>query len=63
MYIARFDNNDNNKVQSLEEHLSNCENYVNKNCDIDDFKSICVLTALLHDLGKYSTEFQTYIEQ
>ncbi|MBR5711001.1 MAG: CRISPR-associated helicase Cas3' [Thermoguttaceae bacterium] len=63
MYIARFNNNDTNKVQSLEEHLSNCENYVNKNCDINDFKSICELTALLHDLGKYSTEFQTYIEQ
>lgn len=63
MYIARFDNNDKNKVQSIEEHLLNCKSFVNKNCDIDDFKSICELTALLHDLGKYSKEFQVYIEQ
>ena len=63
MYIARFDNNDKNKVQLLEEHLLNCENFVNENCEIGDFNSICELTAFLHDLGKYSTEFQTYIEQ
>lgn len=63
MYIARFDNNDKNKVQLLEEHLLNCEIFVNENCEISDFNSICELTAFLHDLGKYSTEFQTYIEQ
>ena len=63
MYIARFDNNDNNKVQSLEEHLLNCAKFVNENCEIDNFNSICELTAILHDLGKYSNQFQAYIEQ
>lgn len=58
-YVAH--KNDKNKIQSLKEHLEN----VSEKCfefAIDELKPYARLCGLLHDAGKYTTEFQNYIK-
>lgn len=51
------------RIQSLQEHLHNvrilCENYGEKM----NLKHTVGLSGLLHDMGKYSERFQTYLGQ
>ncbi len=57
MFIARFNDIE---IQCLKEHLTN----VSIICkEISMFPKSCELVGLLHDIGKYSMEFQDYIKE
>jgi CRISPR-associated endonuclease/helicase Cas3 len=49
-------------IQSLEEHLHAVANLAARNADKIGLGFAGELMGLLHDLGKYSTEFQNYIK-
>lgn len=62
MYIARF-NEKNFKVQSVKEHTLNVAYFGRTFGDKLNVSSFLYLTGLLHDMGKYSEEFQNYINK
>lgn len=57
-YIAHKD--ENGRVQLLSEHLTNTAEICRENA-VDEFKACAELCGLLHDLGKYSSDFQNRI--
>ena len=60
MYISRFFGE---KEQSLKEHLSNVSHFASdfaKNLKVENCLMLC---GYLHDIGKYSNEFQNYIRK
>ncbi|GEK32998.1 CRISPR-associated helicase Cas3' [Kurthia sibirica] len=61
MYIAHTSKR--GEIQSLKEHLLNVEQYSGEFGSKLGLKNICSLAGMLHDVGKYSTQFQHYIEE
>lgn len=60
MYIARF-NDKSYKIQSVKEHILNVANFCRIFGEKLNVSSFLYLAGLLHDMGKYSTKFQSYI--
>ena len=60
MYIARFYKN---KLQSVKEHLSNVSTISKKYGKEIGMGNFLYLCGYLHDIGKYSDDFQKYIKQ
>lgn len=58
--IARFRLKD-YEIQSLEDHLKGVKELAEKYGTKLGIKHICGLAGLLHDVGKYSSEFRNYI--
>lgn len=60
VYIAHFDGDNSERIETVKEHLEHtkelCINYSSP-----DFKNLASMSAILHDLGKYSEAFQLYI--
>ena len=60
MYIARFYMD---KEQSIRDHLRNVSQYAEKNSINLGLSNCLILCGYLHDIGKYSSEFQDYIRK
>ena len=63
-YIAHTKKNAENKfnVQTIKAHSLNTEKLA-RNFALEPYRDIVGAAALLHDIGKYSEEFQTYIRK
>lgn len=63
-YIAHTKKNAENKfnVQTIKTHSLNTEKLA-RNFALEPYRDIAGTAALLHDIGKYSEEFQTYIRK
>lgn len=60
-YIAHIRKKD-NQLQSVEEHLFGTAHLSRDYGARIGFADLCELMGLLHDLGKYSSDFQHYIQ-
>lgn len=60
-YFAHSENNRHEK-HSLAGHLQNTAATLESYACRDEYRLIFYLTGLIHDLGKYQTEFQRYLE-
>ncbi len=49
-------------IQFLEQHLFNVEQLSDVNCPLQLMKNLAVITAILHDAGKFSLEFREYMQ-
>ena len=47
--------------QSIQEHLENVSAIASKTAEMVDLASLAATVGLLHDIGKYSEEFQNYL--
>jgi four helix bundle suffix protein/CRISPR-associated endonuclease Cas3-HD len=61
IYYAHSENSRNEK-HHLSKHLRQTAKLVESYACRENYKPIFYLTGLLHDLGKYQTEFQNYLE-
>lgn len=59
-YIAHR-NDDNTIFHTLSDHIHGVEEFSLSLCNFEVYDPILRLASLLHDMGKYSTEFQNYI--
>jgi len=59
-YIAHIRGSDGH-IQSVDEHLLEVKELAEKYGEAIDVKHICGLAGMLHDMGKYTEEFRTYI--
>lgn len=60
--IARFLIDDEKiKIQTIKEHTDNVVNLISLNLQNLELNSFLKMVAILHDLGKYSDDFQNYI--
>lgn len=53
---------DGKKIQTVEAHCKKCAEYASKK-STDSLKNTAYLAGLLHDMGKYTETFKTYISQ
>ena len=63
-YIARIQYNDEKsryREELVSEHLLNTAIIAENNCPVKELKNIAIVTALLHDAGKLSDDFQSYM--
>ncbi len=51
------------RKQMLSEHLLNVSQLSEENCPLDILKNLVWLNGILHDCGKISKEFQSYMEE
>lgn len=49
-------------IQFMEQHLLNVEKLSGANCPLQLMKNLAVITAILHDSGKFCREFQEYMQ-
>ncbi|MCQ4745811.1 CRISPR-associated helicase Cas3' [Blautia producta] len=49
-------------IQFLEQHLLSVEKLSSVNCPLQLIKNLVVITAILHDSGKFCLEFQDYMQ-
>ena len=49
-------------IQFLEQHLLSVEKLSSVNCPLQLMKNLVVITAILHDSGKFCLEFQDYMQ-
>lgn len=61
LYVAHVRSND-KKIQTLEEHLIDVAEIAKKLATKINLPEAGELIGLLHDFGKYSTEFQNYLQ-
>ncbi len=59
VFVARLD--ENKKFQTLREHILNVAAQTENNIARFEWKTLGLIAGLLHDIGKYSAEFQYYI--
>lgn len=62
MYFAHIKENKTKEGQTLREHLENVGQYSSKSASKLKLEKLGELIGLLHDLGKYSSAFQSYIQ-
>ena len=60
-YHAHSENSRNEK-HSLSKHLHQTANFAESFACQENYKPIFKITGLLHDLGKYQPEFQSYLD-
>lgn len=61
MYLAHVTGNDPQRKQELKEHCEKTAQYALERVNKDSFDHTIRLAGWLHDLGKYSDDFQAYI--
>jgi len=62
MYFAHIKENKTKDIQTVKEHLETVGLYASKNAAKLKLENLGELIGLLHDLGKYSSAFQNYIQ-
>lgn len=66
VYLAHREedaNGENRKEQLLKDHINGTAAYAKEEGEKLGIGQVCELIALLHDLGKYSDEFQSYLTE
>ena len=49
--------------QNIKTHLHNVAYLAQKNCPLEILKTMCLMSAVTHDAGKLSSQFQNYMKE